>query len=110
MQLSTSIPEESPPYNFVFIQQIQKRVCILAEAGSEDHNLKACSHLCHKAVHVGPLENIHLNSLVLNLNRYDKVRVRDRLEGGVYQCLIQVEHQALFVLVTRCCWPYYWLS
>ena len=106
-ELRFTLPEKSPPHDFVCIQQVQQGICVLAKTGSKNDNFEACSHLRHEAVHVWPFKNIHLNNLVLNLDRYDEVWVGHRLEGGMHQRLVQVEHKTLFVLVMRCCWPYH---
>ena len=108
--MCTRSPEKSPPHNFVFVQQIQQGICILAEACSEDHDLKSLPNLSHKPVHEGSFQYIHLHYLVLNFNRYDEVRIGHRLEGRVDQRFIQVKNKAFLVLVVWRCGPYDRLS
>jgi len=66
--LSGGAPEESPSHDAWFVQQIQERVCVFAEAGSENNDLKLSAYAGHEVIHVRPLQHVHVDDLALDLH------------------------------------------
>ena len=68
------VPEESPSYDAWFVQQIQERVRVFAEAGGEHYDLEVSAYAGHEVIHVRPLQHVHVNDLALDLHlRQDAV-------------------------------------
>ena len=74
-QLAGDAPEQSPSHNARFIQQIQERIRIFAEAGCEHNDLEVSADAGHEMVHVRPLEHVHVDDLAFDLNLHAGISI-----------------------------------
>lgn len=52
----------------------------LAQTGCEHHDLIYLAHLLQEVVDAGALDDIHIMPVILDLNRYDIIRLLDGLK------------------------------
>lgn len=95
----TRLPEQTCPEGPPLVQQVSHWVCILGEAGGEQHTLEKLAHSLQELIHMGPLQHVDLVDHPINLHRDDEVGVVHWLEGAVHQGLVQVDDHADLVRV-----------
>jgi hypothetical protein len=77
------------------VENVQQRVGILAERRGEDDDLELLSDDSQEVIDARSFSHVDPVDDVLELDRDDEVGVRDRLEGGVDERLIEIQHEAL---------------
>jgi hypothetical protein len=85
---------------FVRIQFIQQRIRVFGQTGCEDHDLKHFANIFKELVHTRSLAHIDSVYSALEVQGDYKVGVRDGRERTVYECLVQIKHQAFLAFVS----------
>lgn len=95
----TRLPKQPRPEGPPLVQQVSYGVCVLGQAGGEQHAFEELTHPLQELINVGPLQHVDLVDHPINLHRNDEVSIVHWLEGTVHQGLIQVDDHADLVQV-----------
>ena len=92
------LAEQSHRAKSARVHLVHQRLGILRQTCCENDQFVVLGHHFQKVLDSGPLLVEDLADLTLDVDRDDEVRVLDRVELGVHQSLVQIQHQSLHAL------------